>query len=97
MGTSSLSSYWCLAISEIDPSLSAGAIGVAVIATLAAPATGGTSIVADAFVTPIAVSILGGPTTLAAISIAVAAGALNKLRKYKIIKKTNNRIILKRG
>lgn len=76
-----------------------GAIGVAVVATLAAPATGGTSVLADALVAPAAVSVLGGPATLAAVSIAVTAGgvgALNKLRKYNIVEKDNNRIILRK-
>lgn len=47
-----------------------------------------------------AVSILGVGTTAAAISIAVAAGGvgvLNKLRKYKVVSTSNNRVVLKRA
>ena len=76
-----------------------GAIGVAVIAALATPATGGVSNVADTFVAPVSIGILGGPATLAAVSISIAAGgvgALNKLRKYKIVEKTDNRIVLRK-
>lgn len=76
-----------------------GAIGVVVVAELATLATGGISYVTDAFVAPVAVGILGGPTTLAAVSISIAAGgvgSLNKLRKYKIVEKTDNRVVLKK-
>lgn len=76
-----------------------GAIGVAVVSIIAAPATGGISGTANFIAAPAAVSILGGTTTTAAISIAVAGGgigALNKLRKYKVVKNDENQLILKR-
>lgn len=75
------------------------AIGFAVVAIIAAPTTGGTSAVVGFTSAPLAVAILGGAATISAISIAVAAGgvgALNSLRKYKIIEKSDNRLILKR-
>ena len=76
-----------------------GAIGVAVVSAIAAPATGGTSGIASFLVAPAAVSVLGGATTTAAIGIAVTAGgvgALNKLRKYKIVENDDNKLILKK-
>ena len=66
---------------------------------IAAPATGGTSGIASFLVAPAAVSVLGGATTTAAIGIAVTAGgvgALNKLRKYKIVENDDNKLILKK-
>jgi hypothetical protein len=75
-----------------------GAITVAVTAILAAPVTAGTSIATEALVVPAAVSVLGLPATIAAISIATAGGgviALNKLRKYKIIENNSNSLVLK--
>lgn len=78
-----------------------GAIGVAVIAVLSIPTTGGTSTIpalaANAILAPAAVSILGAGTVASAIAIAVAAGsvgALNKLRKYKMTKISDSHIIL---
>lgn len=78
-----------------------GAIGVAVVAVLSIPTTGGTSAVpalaANAILAPAAVSILGAGTVASAIAIAVAAGsvgALNKLRKYKMTKISDSHIIL---
>ena len=78
-----------------------GAIGVAVVAVLSIPTTGGTSAVpalaANAILAPAAVSILGAGTVASAIAIAVAAGSvgvLNKLRKYKMTKISDSHIIL---
>lgn len=76
-----------------------GAITVAVVAILAAPATGGTSSFVSAAAAPAAVSILGASTTIATINIAVAAGgtkALNKLREYKIVKNNGKTILIKK-
>ena len=55
-----------------------GAIGVAVVSAIAAPATGGTSGIASFLVAPAAVSVLGGATTTAAIGIAVTAGEIGR-------------------
>ena len=47
-----------------------------------------------------AVTILGTGATTAAISIAVAAGGdgvLNKLRRYKVVNTSSNRVVLKRA
>ncbi|WP_300750148.1 hypothetical protein, partial [Janthinobacterium sp.] len=46
-----------------------------------------------------AITILGAGATATAISIAAAAGSvgvLNKLRKYKIVNTSSNRVVLKR-
>lgn len=75
-----------------------GAIGVAVVAVLASPATGGASAIMGVSVAP-AVGILGGAATLSAIGIAVAAGGvgvLNKLRDYEIVEKSDSRVVLRR-
>ncbi|EJD6111621.1 hypothetical protein ACX7S9_002504 [Morganella morganii] len=80
-----------------------GAIGVAVAAVLATAGTGGVA-------TPIsgavgfsaagaAVGVLGTSATYSAIAIAVAAGGigvLNKLRRYKIVDKSNDIVVLRR-
>lgn len=76
-----------------------GAIGVAVASVIMAPTTGGTSGVAGLVTAPAAVSILGASTTTTAIGIAIAAGgvgALNSLRKYKIVKNEGNRLVLRK-
>lgn len=80
-----------------------GAITVAVTAAITVPASGGTSapIAVTTFVAtaPAAVGVLGFSTTVAAISIAVAGGGvavLNKLRKYSIVSRKGNQLVLKR-
>lgn len=76
-----------------------GAIGIVVYGVMATPATGGGSAVFAGFTATGAVSILGASATYSAIAIAVAAGgvgSLNKLRKYKIVEKTANKLVLKR-
>lgn len=76
-----------------------GAIVVAVASVLAAPATGGTSASVGLVAAPAAVATIGGAATTAAIGIAVGAGTtavLGKLRKYKVVKHTKNKLILKR-
>lgn len=91
----------------------AWAIAIAAIAAVVAAiiASGGLALVPGAVVlTPAiwapvavlaapAVGILGFPTTLAAISIAIAAGgvgALNKLRKYKVVERGEDWLVLRR-
>ncbi|WP_272673369.1 hypothetical protein [Providencia sp. PROV031] len=80
-----------------------GAIGIAAFATYATVGTGGAATPVTGFAaiggSGAAVGILGTATTWSAISIAVAAGGvgvLNKLRKYKIVEKTGDRVVLKR-
>lgn len=77
-----------------------GAIGVIVLALLAAPETAGTSsIIGAASFAPAAAAVGGADVAVTAIGIAVAAGgigALNKLRNYKIVEKTSSRVVLHR-
>ena len=76
-----------------------GAIGVAVAAVVAAPATEEVQPWQCIASAPAAASILGVSTTTAAISIAVAGGGvavLNKLRKYEVVEKHNTYMVLKR-
>lgn len=74
---------------------------VAVTSIIATAATGGTAAPASALVTTPAlagaVGVLGVPTTISAIGIAVAGGgvgALNKLRDYDIEKISDDKVIL---
>lgn len=75
------------------------AITAIALAVLALLISGGVSAPASGIVGFSAVSILGLPTTLSAISIAVAAGGvgvLNSLREYEIQSHTDNLLVLKR-
>lgn len=79
------------------------AMTTAIVAIIATPATGGAAAPvagASAFVAaPIAVATLGAPAASAAVTIAVAAGsvgALNKLRKYNIIKRNGKTFLVKK-
>ena len=79
-----------------------GAIAVAVIAATGTAITGGAAAPvasgAVAFSAAAALPVLGLPSTISAVSIAIAAGGvsiLNKLRKYNTEKK-GNLLILKR-
>ena len=79
----------------------AWAVAIAAIAAAVAAiiASGGLASVPGATLAAPAVGILGFPTTVAAISIAIAAGgvgALNKLRKYKVVERGENRLVLRR-
>lgn len=77
-----------------------GAVGVATASIILAPASGGTTTFVSAIAAPAAVSIWGTGVTISAISIAVAAGGigvLNKLRQYKIIENTDNKLVLKKS
>jgi len=78
---------WVIAIAAI-----AIAVGIAI-------ASGGAGAPAAVAVGGGAIGILGLPTALAAVAIAVAAGgvgALNRLRTYKQIERTGDRLVLKR-
>ena len=75
-----------------------GAITVAVISIITAGPTAGTSTIGSGIAAPAAASILGMEATISAISIAVASGGvgvLNKLRKYDVVNKDKNKIVLK--
>lgn len=75
-----------------------GAIGIAVVAIIAAPATGGISSTAVAAAAPAAVGVLGVGATTTAVAIAVAAGGvgvLNKLRGYDV-EKVGDKVILRK-
>lgn len=76
-----------------------GAITVAVVAIMSAPATAGSSSLISAFAAPAAVGILGIGTTVSAIAIAVAAGGvgvLKKLRDYDMDEISEKRVILRK-
>lgn len=79
-----------------------GAIGVAVVGLMYPVPEPTTQAATKAFALTAAggsVAILGVGATVAAISIAVAAGgvgALNTLRTYKIADKSNGKLVLKR-
>ncbi|CAH0534085.1 hypothetical protein VST7929_01986 [Vibrio stylophorae] len=73
-----------------------GAIGIAVTVLIT---SGGTGAPASGIIGSGAVAVLGLPTAISAISIAVAAGgvgALNSLRNYEIADQSNGRLVLKR-
>jgi uncharacterized integral membrane protein len=79
-----------------------GALTLAIIAVIATVGTGGaaaSAAVASGIIAgPAAIGVLGAPAAGAAIAIAVAgggAGILNKLRKYKLIKK-GNKVVLEK-
>ncbi|OSZ45865.1 hypothetical protein BVZ31_00565 [Alcaligenes faecalis] len=74
-----------------------GAIAIAVAVTLG---TGGVGAPVSGVVGAGAVTVLGLPTALSAVSIAVAAGgsgALNSLRKYKIVSNSGGKLVLSRN
>lgn len=80
-----------------------GAIGIATYAAITTGVIGGASTPVTAPVVGItggaAVGVLGGAATYSAIAIAAAAGgvgALTKLRAYKEISRTENKLVLKR-
>ncbi|MEZ5534096.1 MAG: hypothetical protein R3F02_00590 [Thiolinea sp.] len=91
------------ATGKVAWAIAIGAIGFAVVATLypvPEPTTQLASKTSALVAGGGAVAILGTGTTATAVSIAIAAGgvgALNKLRTYKVISTTNNRVILKRS
>lgn len=78
-----------------------GAIGIAVYSVMVTAGSGGASTpvtgTSAALAGGSAVAILGGPATVTAISVAVAAGGvggLKTLRSYKITENTGNRVVL---
>lgn len=76
--------------------IAVGAIGIAVTILLT---TGGTGAPVSGIVGIGAVSVLGLPAAISAVSIAVAAGgvgALNSLRAYDIIDKNGGKLVLKK-
>lgn len=78
---------WAVALAAI-------AIAVAVLI-----ASGGTGAPASGLIGGGAVAVLGLPTAISAVSIAVAAGgvgALNSLRSYKVISEGDGKVVLKR-
>lgn len=92
------------ATGKVSWAIAIGAIGVAVTAFIAAPATAGVSSVVAMTTAPAAVSILGISTTTAAISTAaistaVAGGGtlvLNKLRKYDLVETNASYMVFRR-
>ena len=73
-----------------------GAIGIAVAITLG---SGGTAAPAAGIVGIGAVSVLGASVATSAVAIAIAAGgigALNPLRKYKVVSSQGNKLKLSR-
>ncbi|ENC6423215.1 hypothetical protein [Aeromonas veronii] len=80
-----------------------GAIGVAVVAILypvPEPATQASAKGIAALTGGAAVGILGAGTAMSAIAISVASGgvaALNKLRSYKIISNSGDKLVLKKS
>lgn len=80
-----------------------GAIGVAVCSIMVTAGSGGASTPVTGTTAALAgggaVAILGGPATISAISVAVAAGgvgALKTLRRYKITENNGNRVVLQK-
>lgn len=73
-----------------------GAIGIAVALLLT---TGGTAAPVSGVVGIGAISVLGVSTATSAVAIAVAAGgigALNSLRRYKVLSRSGDKLILSR-
>jgi hypothetical protein len=74
-----------------------GAVGIAVVVTLG---TGGAAAPVSGVVGIGAVSVLGFPAAMSAVAIAVAAGgvgALNSLRKYKVVSNAGGKLVLSRN
>ncbi len=91
------------ATGKVSWAVAIGAIAVAILAIVLIPTSGGVSApVSVLTATPsfvVASSVLGTQAAVSAVSIAVAGGGvgtLKKLRKYKLEKIDNNKIILKR-
>ena len=88
------------AVGNVAWLVAAGAIAVAIAGVLTAPTTAGISAAVGAPAMAATVVTLGGVSvTTAAVAIAVAGGGvacLNKLREYSIVKKSDNKVVLKR-
>lgn len=84
------------ATGKVAWAIAIGAIGIAIILTVG---SGGTAAPAAGFVSVGAVSVLGVSAATSAVAIAIAAGgvgALNSLRQYKIVSKSDNKVVLSR-
>ena len=98
---------WAIAFGAISLaaySIAFGAISLAAYSLIATLGTGGATAPATATSGLIAggaaVTVLGSATTASAIAVAVAAGGvgvLSKLRSYKIVEKSQDRVVLARG
>ncbi len=85
------------ATGKVAWAIAIAAIGVAVTVLIA---TGGTGAPASGIIGGGAVAVLGLPTAISAVSIAVAAGwcrgFLNSLRSYRIVGQSNGKLVLKK-
>ncbi len=84
------------ATGKVSWAIALAAIGIAVIIIIS---TGGTGAPVSGLVGAGAVSVLGLPVAPPAVSIAVTAGgvgALNALRKYKIVENIGDKLVLSR-
>jgi len=87
------------ATGKVSWAVAIGAIGVALASVILAPTPEPSTKVLGFMAAPIAVGVLGAGAASTSISIALAAGsigALNTIRKYKIIKNTSDLLVLKR-
>ena len=87
------------ATGKVAWAIAVGAISVAIISIISAPATGGGSLAANAITVPVATATLGASCATTAVAIGVAGGgvaALNKLRNYKIVSDSNDILIIRR-
>lgn len=76
-----------------------GAIAISIVGILVSPASGGASATAGIVAAPAAIAALGAPVAVSAVAIAIAAGgvgALNKLRKYKVVSHDENTLVLRK-
>jgi hypothetical protein len=84
------------ATGKVAWAIAIGAIGIAVVVALG---SGGAAAPASGVVGIGAVSVLGFSTAMSAVGIAIAAGgvgALNSLRRYKIISQSGGKLVLSR-
>lgn len=84
---------------KVSWAIAIGCIVIALTGILVSPATAGATGAAGFIAAPAAVAALGAPVATSAILIAIAAGgvgALNRLRKYKIVSNEGDRLVLKK-
>lgn len=84
---------------KVSWAIAIGCIAIAITGILVSPATAGASGTAGFIAAPAAVAALGAPVAASATLIAIAAGgvgALNKLRKYKIVVNDGNSLVLQK-
>lgn len=91
------------ATGKIAWAIAFGAIGIAAFSAYATVGTGGAAAPVSGATAALsgsaAVGILGGPVTVSAVSIAIAAGgvgALTRLREYKEISRSEANLVLQR-